>query len=252
MNLLQKRSKVELNSSPVFIAEPEIRPDQGHGSQRLSVGAGSRDNQLFSEIEWRPVYHGLLDRDEGFVRGSAITFFDFRFRHYETNNLRVEEVKAVEAISLTPHTAFVKPLSWRLNISASRKRLRDSQEPIIAKLDGGVGYTKELGKTALLFGLAEAEANWSGDLVDNYALGAGAQVGAVVDILPIWRMIFRGRLLRFGLGDDHNSKQIHLSQRFSLTRNQTIEVSLSRTQEHEEYLNEGMIRWHVYFRRLGF
>ena len=73
LTLLSARS--HLGQSGVFLSQPQtpVRPDYGHGSSKFSLGFGFADSRWVQEIRYRPVYHGLLDAEAGYLPGSLST-----------------------------------------------------------------------------------------------------------------------------------------------------------------------------------
>jgi hypothetical protein len=138
--LLLARSQLPVPPQKPEIPVPAVRPDEGHKTSRIGLGAGGRDGRRFGEIHLRPTYHDLLDQDAGYTRGAQIQFFDMRFRQYEGDGgLRLEEFKPLDIFSLSPRNDFFDPVSWKINVGWTRKQLADGAEPLVFRLQGGPG-----------------------------------------------------------------------------------------------------------------
>ena len=76
-------------------------PHLGHGADRLRIGLGHNEHELFQEIAYRPAYHDLLAKDIGYARDSEIIFLDFRFRYYdETDRFTLDRAELLGITSL--------------------------------------------------------------------------------------------------------------------------------------------------------
>lgn len=250
--LLLARSRLPVPPQKPEIPVPAVRPDEGHKTSRIGIGAGSRDGRRFGEIHLRPTYHDLLDQDAGYTRGAQIQFFDMRFRRYQDDGgLRLEEFKPLDIFSLSPRNDFFDPVSWKINVGWTRKRLADGAEPLVFRLHGGPGLAyaapRLFGGNAVYYGFLEAALDASQRFESNYTLGAGPAVGLLTDITERWGVHLQARALRYGLGDDHWARELVLEQRYALGRQSALRLNLSRKQEFRDYWNSGQLSLYFYF-----
>ena len=250
--LLLARSRLEVPPQKPEVPVPSVRPDEGHKTSRIGVGAGSRDGRRFGEIHLRPTYHDLLDHDAGYTRGAQIQFFDMRWRHYRgEDGLRLEEFKPLDIVSLSPRNDFFNPVSWKLNAGWARKRFSRDEEPLVFRLNGGPGLAYGapglFSGNAVYYGFIEAALDVGSRFESNYALGAGPAVGVLANVSDRWGVNLHARSLRYGLGDDHWSRELVLEQRYTLSRQSALRMQLSRKQEFHDYWNSGDISLHYYF-----
>jgi hypothetical protein len=245
--LLLARSQLPAREPPSS-PPPAVRPDQGHASARLDVGVGSQDGDAYLDLRVRPTYHDVLDADGGYVRGSQIEYFALLLRRYENENVRVEDIKLVDVLSVSPRDDFFKALSWKINAGATRLYLHNDAEPLAAYLNGGGGYSWELGANdSLLSVLLEATLEVDSELDDDYSLGAGPSVQWLKDLTPNWRLMARARYQRFGLGEVHDASDLTLSSRVSLGRDMAIRLDLARLDEFDRTRNDARLSWLLYF-----
>ncbi len=108
--LLVERSTVDAPSQAPLV-KPAARPDEGHGTSRVGLGAGRRDGQNFQELRFRATYHDVMDTDAAYVKGAQIQFFDTAFRHYNDGATRLERFVPVDILSLAPRDDFFQPRS---------------------------------------------------------------------------------------------------------------------------------------------
>jgi hypothetical protein len=250
--LLLARSRVDVPTTAPVVPVPAVRPDQGHASSRLLLGAGSRDGEAYEELRYRPTYHDLLDDDGGYTRGAQIQFFDTRLRHYQDHDrLRLEEFIPLDIMSVTPRDDFFTPHSWKLTAGWTRKRYTADDEPLVAHLDGGPGLAWNLtnapGRYAVVYGLLDGSFQAHHHYVDGYALGAGAEVGVLANITRRWRIKLYGSALHYALGDDHDETSLALEQRIGVGRNSGLWIDLRREGQFGRYWNSAGLSLGWYF-----
>ncbi len=245
--LLVARSALDVPSQAPRITAP-ARPDEGHGTSRAWIGAGSRDGDGFQEIGFRATYHDVLDTDAGYVKGAQIQFFDTAFRHYNDGGTRLERFVPVDILSLAPRDDFFQPRSWRVAGGWRRTFVQNGAEPLVAGLDGGAGATGSLfqGKT-YLYGLAEAALRLHHELDGGYSAGAGARVGALADPAPRWRINAYASGIRQFLGERDTPASIGVQNRVALGRDTALRIDFARTREADRRFNAGSISLQVYF-----
>jgi len=250
--LLIARSRVDAPSQMPLMPTPSVRPDEGHKTSRISIGAGKRDKEQFQEIEMRPTYHDLMDADAGYTPGAQIQFFDLKLRHYAGGDgVHVESFLPLDIASISPRDDYFRPVSWKINVGWTRKRFPDGSEPLVSRLNGGAGVATRLSDSythgPVAYSLLEGALDYSSQFRTDYALGVGPSVGLLTDITGTWRINVYGRWLRYGLGDSHNTGVLGVEQRLSLGRQSALRITLDRKQEFNRYWNNGQIAWQVYF-----
>jgi Domain of unknown function (DUF4105) len=232
--LLGARSKIDAPDTPE-VATPTLRHEDGHRSGRVGLGAGTREHAAFQELRLRPAYHDLLDPEAGYVRGAQLEFTNFVVRRdARTGTVRLETLNLIDVVSLAPRDELLKPRSWRVNFGATRIDRRDGERPLVANLDGGAGVSREFGKRALGYMLAEGAFIASGLLERNHAVGAGTSAGIVVDASPRWRLHAQGRGIRFFEGERHTAIEARLDQRFTLARDLAVRLETSWRRDRDE------------------
>jgi hypothetical protein len=251
-DLLLARSRVDAPSQRPEVPEPAVRPDQGHKTSRLALGAGSRGGRQFQEIRLRPSYHDLMDDGGGYTRGAQIEFFDMALRHYRgEDSVRLERFTPLDIVSLTPRDDFFHPLSWKVKLGWTRKHFAANDEPLVFRMNGGPGLACNMPGSydghSVYYGYLEAALDVGKRFDRDYALGAGPSIGWLTDLSDRWRVNLYARSLRYGLGDAHNARALALEQRYSLTRQSAVRFELFRKQEFRDYWNGGEISLHLYF-----
>ncbi|HKB81790.1 MAG TPA: hypothetical protein VKD04_01140, partial [Burkholderiales bacterium] len=248
--LARSRLGAEPDDPPVPV--PDVRPDQGHGTARVAVGAGRRDGTDFVELRARPSYHELMDPEGGYVRGAQIEFFDFALRRYGSGEgLRLEELKPVDIVSISPRNDFFKTLSWNVDVGWARTRTESGAEPLVFEVNGGAGLARNvpdaLHGSTLIYAFLETTTRVDERIARGFALGAGPSIGMIADLTARWRAELHARGRRFFAGDTDTSWEAGLRQRYTLNTNNALRFDVSR--EHQEKLswNTVLISLHHYF-----
>lgn len=244
--LLLARSRLDVagaDAPPV----PVVRPDEGHRSARVALAAGRDTGRSFQELRLRPVYHDLLDPQEGYGRGAEIEFVDVVLRRYQgDDDVRIQSVDIIDIVSMSARDELLKPLSWKLNLGYARKRLRPDLEPLMPHVKGGAGFAFGTGTGALWYGMLEGELNVNRHLEHGYAVGAGPGVGVLVDPTARWRVQLEARALAYA-GDAHSAGELILNQRFTLGRQSAVRVELMRRREFDQPTRVAALSWSLYF-----
>jgi hypothetical protein len=246
--LLTARSNLNVAAQTSGVPVPKTRPDQGHDSSRVTLGAGIKEGVSFQELQARATYHDILDDDGGYARGAEIEFFSLTMRHYDTVSTRVERFTPVNILSLTPRDDFFQPLSWKIRAGWQRVRAADGSEPLAFSLDGGAGGSwSNKRNTALWYALLDGSSHASRSLADGYALGVGASMGGLFDLGPRWRIHGYARSLRYFLGQQDTTVTTGLEQRYTLGRNSALRADFSHKRELQRTYNSGSVSVLYYF-----
>jgi hypothetical protein len=246
--LLTARSNLDAAAQTPAVPVPEVRPDQGHGSSRVTVGSGREDGQNFQELSARATYHDIMDSDGGYARGAELEFFSIGLRHYDDGATRVERFMPINILSLTPRDEFFQSLSWKISAGWQRVRTPDGGEPLAFSLDGGAGgaWSNE-NNTALWYTLFDGSTRLGNALENGYALGAGASAGGLFDFNPNWRLHAYVRSMRYFLGQLDTAQTFGLEQRVTLGRDLALRIDVSHNKEFGQNYNSGLVSMLFYF-----
>ncbi|BAU48780.1 membrane protein [Sulfurifustis variabilis] len=245
--LLLARSRLK-TAPPEPVAIPSVRPDEGHGSARVDLGAGREDGRDFQEVRLRPAYHDLLDPEEGYVQGAQIEFFGTTLRRTEDDHrFRLERLDLLNITSLSPRDRLLKPLSWKVASGWVRKRFVDDDRELVFRLSGGAGVTHSPLDGMLVYALAEGAVDLADDLDDGYALGLGPGIGAVAQVGPADRVAVHARALRYGVGDDHDARDVGIRLAHAFGRRFALRLELEREREFDRAWNRAGVFVLAYF-----
>jgi hypothetical protein len=177
IKLLSLRSKYDTTNVFLPIKTPEIRDDEGHKTQRLGLTLGEAEGDYFTQIEYRPSYHDLLDAKGGYLEGAELSMFSGSLGVSEDESLRIEEISFINIRSLAPSNALITPKSWQINASLVRDFVID--DAMVFRLKGGAGVTEKVSNhlfTLLINGSASASDKYQDTYRQKYKVQVGPQL----------------------------------------------------------------------------
>lgn len=187
--LLAARAKVDGPPAPEP-PRPAVRPDEGHGSLRLSLGGGTQAGDGFQEVRLRMAYHDLMDPEPGFLRGGQLDFLGLALRRTnDDGRVAFDRFALAEVMSLTPRESLFRSWSWRGGVGLARTTVGpDGHRLPVAYANMGGGLSVEPAPGWLAYGLVEGDVRASGHLDGGYAIGPAVRAGVYVDASPTWRL----------------------------------------------------------------
>lgn len=250
--LLVARSALNVPAATPAVEVPAVRPDQGHKSLRVGLGGGNRDGVNYEELIVRPAYHDQNDPGEGYIRGAQIQFFNLVLRHYENGDgTRVEKFVPIDIFSLSSRNDFFQSKSWKVNVGWARKRLPDGSEPLVSRLNGGIGMAWDAPSlehpVAQTYAFMDMTAEGTAQYTNGYALGMGPAAGIIADLNSNWRMNGYARVQRFAAGEAHTAAELTLMQRFSIASQTALRIEVARKMEFDLYWTDVRFSLQQYF-----
>jgi hypothetical protein len=245
-SVLTARSKLGHPELSEYTFPPPPRPDRGHGSLRLSLAAGVREDRGFQQVEIRPAYHDRLDPDEGYIEGAAIEFMGVVLRRWNTpERLQLERLDLLRIESLSPRDAFIKPVSWKVHTGFERE-MTGGERHMCWFLNPGGGGTWKLSSGGLGYLLAETDLRL-GDYSPEWSLGAGMSAGVLQRLGKRWKIHAGLRALHYFFGAEHNRFEALLEQRFTLGPAAAVTAGVVRRYQRPDGETEAVLGLHLYF-----
>ena len=225
---------------------PATRPDEGHETARLALGAGGLDSEPYISLKLRPAYHDLLDPPGGYAPGAQINFLDMRARYfYETRQLRLDRLTVINVLSLVPRDEYFDPLSWGVDVGL--ERINTSQGRTNAAqltVDGGLSYP--VGGDWVFSGLLEGRVKAAGRLEKNYSAGAGMRLNLLRQGSDYsTQFILRGIAFRAGEQSDFLNASVEQSLSFGVDR--ALRLLAERSREYGYYYTKIEVSMHWYY-----
>ena len=224
-----------------------VQPDKGHRTNRLAFGIGVKGDDAYAEARIRPVYHGLMDNDDGYVRGAQLIFTDLALRWYpEKHKVALQSLDIIDIVSLAPRDRFFHPISWKITTGLRRITDKEEKDRLVYQINpgGGMAFSTHFG---LAYAMMETGLNAGGALDHGYALGAGGSAGVLSNLAPRWKTHLYARDLYYGLGDTFNAFEACLQQSYTVNPNQSIGFDISRRRTRGFYETEAKLSWNLFF-----
>ncbi|MDR4517437.1 MAG: DUF4105 domain-containing protein [Nitrosomonas sp.] len=246
-SVLQARSRLQVtedeSESNTYFSSP---PELGHGADRFRIGMGHNDREPFIEFAYRPAYHDLMARDEGYDKDSEIIFMDFKLRYFfESERVRLDQARLLSITALNPYDSlFFKP-SWRLDFSVDTLRDRDCNycNAFAGSYGRGISYRPAFFSPLLLFSFVDVRTDFSGNLKRDYRLGGDVEMGAYYDFNDQLRIKLAGSYRVFVLGEHKRFFTSHFVTRYAFTQDLDMRLEFNRY----DHNNEGILAFNYYF-----
>lgn len=244
--ILKARSALKVMPTEILI-EPYVKqPDLGHGTSRLGIGAGWRNQRAFEEVNFRGAYHDLLDPEPGYTPDAQIEIVSVGVRHYhDQSQARVERFGLINITSLAPIDALAHAPSWKVNIGMNTIRHHGCQLCSNGVASGGIGaaFESQLLKREVYFAFAEAEANYSRAYDERHRVGGGGTIGMLSDVTDRWKLMLSGSYLRYALGDKSEDIRWFAGSRYTISQNWAVRVEYN----HRDRDNDVVLSIQAFF-----
>jgi hypothetical protein len=228
-----------------------VSPEQGHLPGKISAAGGWRslgEREWFTELEWRPAYHDLMDPDEGYVDGAQINFFDLRGRYYARDgSLKLQSLRLLDILSLAPRDLFFQPVSWKVTAGFDRTIMRDGSDRLLLRVNPGGGAAYRSDFFGLSYLMLESDIKLSNVFDDRFAFGVGPSAGIYRTFNGRWKVNLSAGALFYPLGDTHRSLKGALRQSYRINTNNTVELAASREKTFGHYQTDIRLGWNRYF-----
>jgi hypothetical protein len=229
--LMLARTKVD-GPPPPEVPMPAVRPDEGHGSARLSVGGGTTAGNGFQDIRFRGAYHDLIDPTPGYSRGAQIEFGNIVVRRENGEGLPfLEKLTIIDVTSISPRTRLSRSPSWRLDFGFERSRGPDTQRPMLFQIAGGAGLAFDLAANLRWYGLAEAGAYYSAHTAQSAGIGAGGRTGVLLSVGDRLQLHAVAHGLRYLDGPSPSRSGVSVAADYSIAKDLGVRVEVDVRRE---------------------
>ena len=244
--VLLERSKLKYKRQHTKMTEFSAPPETAHGADRFRLGIGVNDNELFQEIAYRPTLHDIMARDKGYKEDSQFMFLDIAARYYyESKRYRLDRLRLLDIVSLTPYEPIFKKPSWKINLGLDTIRDLDCDYCNSFKGNIGYGYSYKPNHESpyILFIMAEVEAETSGYLEENYRAGGGASGGMFINFGESWRLQMTAEYKRFPLGNTSEYIRYESKLRYSPYKDVDLRLEYQRL----DHKDQGLFSVNLFF-----
>ena len=244
----------ESSSLSATISPARTSPERGHESVRTTAGVGQQNGLSYIDIKFRLAFHDLLDDPDGYVAGAAINVFDSHLKWFTGRDtaagsggseLRVESLSLFNVTSLSPLSAWQKPVSWMFDFRFDRTQLSrsDSARNFISR--GGAGFSlRKHGFTP--YALVMGEWNVASAYDKGYSILLGLQAGIQL-MLPANQLMLSYQADRAVSGFDLDRKEGRFQWQYNIQVNHAFRLSYRRMQYHFYDDEDWSLDYHYYF-----
>ena len=166
--ILARRAALGLTSAPLEVTvEPWDRPDLGHGSQRVGVGAWRADDgRLEPMLSYRLAMHDLTDPVAGYPELNGLEFLGFRARlPTGAATPTLDELTLVRLMSIPPLNSFSPNIAKRFFVGGERLRDATCSGCFVGRVHAGPGFSLTTPEHAFaFFGFGEADLRFHPDI----------------------------------------------------------------------------------------
>jgi Domain of unknown function (DUF4105) len=244
--VLIARSKLKVPADPIALAPVTGPPEQGHKVMRAGFGAGAREGEFFSELNFRLAFHDLLDPEYGYTPDAQIEALGIALRHYPQNQrTRLERLTLVNILSLSPMDGLFQSPSWKVSTGLETIRRNQCRFCRIGNFNAGLGGATASSwlKREVYFAFADLASEYGRVFKGNFRLGGGASAGTLIDITDRWKVAVSGTYLNFPVGEKSKEWRITAHQRYTLYQNIALRFDFNQRPRNQEYL----LNLHTYF-----
>lgn len=247
LDVLLARSRLGNSEKGDYTIPVPKRPEEGHGSSRLSLGVGLNAGDSFQEVRYRAAQHELSDPSDGYIEGSEIVFFSLTARSSPAyGGVRMEALDIIDIVSISPWDQFFKPTSWKVSTGFLQKTMSDGDDELVFRLNTGGGLAFKNDLVGLYSLMLEPDLSVGGSYKDGYALGIGPSVAIIRDIADFWKMNLFANAVYYEIGDRHKAYRVTAQQVLGLSRNNSLNLDLTWMRDFDIEQNELKLNWNLY------
>lgn len=248
LKTLQVRSLLGPSDEDRYRIPAPAPPEEGHHSNRFSLGIGLKEDKFFQEIRYRPTYHDLLDNDKGYLEGAQIVFGGTALRYYFSDRrLELEDLDIIDIVSISPRDEFFRSISWKITTGLTRKVMEEGGDRLVYQLNPGGGFAYKNEFLGLWYLMMETDLNLAGTLEEGYAAGIGGSAGVIKALTNSWKIRFFTRNICYRLGDRHNAFEAALLQNFTIGTNMSVTAEISRSKVRQLCQTEAKLFLNLFF-----
>ncbi len=231
--ILAARAKLGIPSPPDKISVP-VPPEDGHPSARMSFGqsAGSTN---FTEFDWRPGLHDLLDPPAGYNSNGELAMMNLDLRRdLRTGRVYLHNLDLVKILAVPPFDPIARKPSWDFNFGVKTADELAPKDPWNAnyfggRLGGGYSFTMPLVPwKETNYALLDADAGMGQIFRNYYRLGGGTRIGTVAYLTPHWRLRLEGFAFGYFLGDTRADIGVRAESQYDLTKSVSLRLNAER------------------------
>lgn len=218
----------------VSAAHHLTRPDLGNDSYSIQPAIGFKKAKLmgssleqehsYFSFKIKSAYHDLLNSDAGYSQFSEIDFPWIQASVDSKNKLHLDELGALQTISLSPVSHFKTPISFQAKLALENFDYFDQQ---FYYVNGEVGFGLATGlgsEDQRLYSMLNLEAQIASDYQSGYRVLPGIEFGYLVDFSDFYKLQFLNKW-KCNLIREKNCRvesDLEINQSFFIRRNHEV------------------------------
>jgi len=248
--ILSSRSKLSIRSEELEFNFLAAAPEGSHLSARWQFSVGETDHQRFYEIGFRPVFHDLLDRAEGFVEGAGISILDAQLRWYEkTKKLKLQQLDLFSIRSIVAVKPWISPVSRQVSVKVKRRDINVTEQITEFSAQFDIGYATNVSET-IVYLMAKSEIDYATELEDNHAFYLGAESGLLWNLdnnVLSGQAELKYQNLQQISGEQGDVLRVIAGVQLNILKNQALRFEYNYTDYESFDVQEGKLSYLVYF-----
>ncbi|HXI10028.1 MAG TPA: DUF4105 domain-containing protein, partial [Thermodesulfobacteriota bacterium] len=246
LKVLSARSKLGLGEE--YGVPVPVAPEKGHGTSRVSIGAGVKSGGTYQTLGVRPANHDLTDPTEGYLPGAAISFLDTQLRYnYTERKFSLEKLTLVEITSIAEIDRFFKPISWKVGTGVYREEYEKRAHRTVFDVNGGAGASVKVLSDGLLYSFVEPDVKIGSGLEKGYSAGIGVSAGFLKPLMRKWSAELKFKAATYVAGEKISVVSGELDQTFTVNRSNAIKLSVKREKFGSFYSTDAALSWDIFF-----
>jgi hypothetical protein len=246
--LLNSRSSLGLNAEGIEKIPVPDHPERSHDSNRAAAAVGWRSGSLYQSVSWRPTYHSLVDRPDGYTFGEGIVFGNVEARYYSNDRRFVlQRFDVIDIMSIPASNRFSTNFGWKFRGGFSQLRLNDGDDHPGGYFNAGGGLAVDIPLAGRLYGMGEFETNAAAPLRHYVTGGIGGSAGILSSMTRWYTLHLGSRMLWFPYTDRHSDVRWFAVQRVSFSTNTSVILDCSVAKLYGRYEKEASASFNVHF-----
>ena len=239
--LLKKMRELSVYAKEEAVTVP-VQPEKGHDT-RAWIFTGGHDEAAFIDVEFRAAYHDLLDNALSYPSATKLVMAGIKLRLREGNKLQLQNLDIVNISSLNPRSRFFKPLSWRIG-SAVERQWTNGDDELVAKFDGGVGWTLPVVGNLHGFAMADARIEYNPGFEQSLDVALGASLGL---ILQHEKSSFMAEVKQYHFSDGVDRQLFEVAYQLPLAKNHGLRLQVKRMINDDDKVSESSLSYRFYY-----
>ena len=248
MALLKKRNALDYEGDTLKETGEPDPPESSHRSRKVSLSAGTCDNDRYLELRYHPSSQELIDVDRGLTPNSELVFLNTAIRYYpEMNRLYLQRFDAVSILSLPDSDSFYMHSCWKFRTGAEQAVMPDLDSGISGFINTAGGVSVKTGLPGQVYLMADLNFNFSPRFEYNTFNSIGASAGLITSYRYRWKSHIYGRSGWVLWGDTTFQWEAGAEEMFAFSNSFSLIFRFRRLHVFDEDLDEISLRASMFF-----